>query len=74
VEIIKKIDHNKDLDGMHSIRHSQDGNRRTDVVFYLLPSTSSGEAITEASVIDSRCLESIYTGWFWSHYNLQSVM
>lgn len=40
----------------------------------LLFPTSSEEDIRGASVIDSRSLESIYTGWFGSHYNLQSVM
>ena len=70
----KKIDQNKDLDGICSIRHSQGGNKTTDVVFQFLSPTSSWEAIREASVIDPRCLESISTGWFGSHYNLQSVV
>lgn len=69
----KKVDQNKVLNQICSIGHSQ-GGTRTDVVFQLLSPTSSGEAIREASVIDSHCLESIYTGWFGSHYNLQSVM
>lgn len=55
-------------------RHSQSGNSMTDVVFEHLCAPSRGEADREVPVIDSHCSESICTGWFGSHSNLQSVM
>lgn len=64
----------KNVGGMCGIRHSQGGTSTTDVVFELLCDPSRGEAVGEVSVIDSHCSESICTGWFGSHSNLQSVM